>query len=134
MLGCCADFIQTESKLNEAFQEQFKTENRRIRGVLYLTRFNKDLDSLTYDFYIQYLDSCNTPSAKGLAEVIRSSDEHYFQTRKNSFLIALLYKKERAILIDDAFTNKLDTVFVVKAGDELPNLKEFSKKIKFELN
>jgi hypothetical protein len=131
VLGCCANYVQSDSRLGEAFQEQFKTENKRVRGALSITNYSQGLDSLTYDYYIHYLDSTKVPSAEGMIETIQSADEHYFKTKKNSFLIALLYRKERMIFVDDAYTNKLDTVYNIKENEAIPVLKEFSHKIKF---
>lgn len=123
----CTPNVSQNTKINEAFYEDLKTENRRVRGTLYLDIFDQNLDTLTYSFYIQYIKGSPQQSAKGLAELIESADEHDFQTRPNSFLIALLYKSERKIIVDDAYTAKLDTVLAIKEGESFPNLKEFAQ-------
>jgi uncharacterized membrane protein YvbJ len=124
----CTPNVPQNSKINESFYEDLRTENKRVRGTLYLDKFNQDLDSLTYKYYIQYLKDSPQQSAKGLAELIESADSNYFKARPNSFLMALMYKSERKIIVDDAYTAKLDTVLLIKEGESFPNLEEFAQK------
>lgn len=123
----CSPNVPVNEKINDAFYEDFRNENRRIRGTLYLDVFNKNLDSLTYGYYIKYLKEHTVESAKGLPNLIESADEYYFQTKKNSFLIGLIYKKEHKVLMDDANTAKLDTLIEVKGL--FPSLKDLASKI-----
>lgn len=118
-------------KFDSTFSERFITENGRVRGELYRFKYHNNLESLTYDYYLHFIDSCKIPSVEGLVESIRGADKYYFETRKNSFLIALLYKKERTIFVDNAYTSKLDTIYVLKENESFPVLKDFAHKIKF---
>lgn len=123
--NCCTN-IPTNTKINDAFYEDFRIENKRIRGSLILDKFNGNLDSLTYTFYINYMRTDSIASAKGLSNIIESADEHYFETKSNSFIIGLLYRQERTILIDDAYTSKLDTIIIVNKNERFPKWGELS--------
>ena len=127
--GCL--LFQSNSCLSDDFYSDLASENNRINAVLYLDVFNENLENLTYEYYIQYLDQDEKPSAKGLVDKIRQADDYYFKTKQKSFLILLLYREENTILGDIAITAFLDTVYIIEKGETIPDLKDFSKKLEF---
>jgi len=122
LLFQCTPNVPINEKINDAFCDDFRNINKNIRGTLYLDVFNKNLDSLTYNFYITYMKEHIQNSAKDLPALIERASSYIFKTRKNSFLIGLLYKEERKIIIDDAYTAKLDTIISIKDGAAFPDL------------
>ena len=126
--GCRTDVCE---KLDNDFEQDLSSEDTRIAADLYLDVFNKDLDSLTYEYFINYLQNNEKPSAHGITEIIENADEHYFKTKKNAFLLVLYYKSCRRILCDNSSTFSLDTTHIYNKNEAVPKLSEFADKIKF---
>ena len=69
-VGCNSK--QSDYIINDDFLQDLSSENNRVWGDLYEDVFNEQLDSLTYDYYINYLDSTQLSAAEGL-EIGRAS-------------------------------------------------------------
>ncbi len=100
-------------------------------GILFLDIFDENLENLIYEYYINYLDENEMPSAKGLADKIRKADDYYFKSKQTSFLIVLLYLDENKLIGDNASTTNLDTVADLERGKPVPDLAKFAAKINF---
>ncbi len=117
--------------VNDDFRNDLATENSRIAANLYLDEFNENLENLTYDFYLTYINSHESLSAKGLTDKIKKADGHYFKTKNNAFLLVLYYNKEKCMLGDISSTTVQDTIYWYKADEKNPSVKEFASRIKF---
>lgn len=113
------------------FQNDFASENNRIAGQLSRKVFNRNLESLTYDYYLEYLRENLAPSADGIFELIVGSDEHYFKAKKSSFLIALYYFSDRTIVCDISNNGFIDSVSIYDENEVIPTLEEFVGKINY---
>src|ERR1035437_6998080 len=80
--GCSKVTIVTDDFLND-----LASEDNRIAGQLYLDVYNKNLDTLTYEAYMNYLKTNEALSAKGLFTKIQKARGHYFKSKINAFLI-----------------------------------------------
>lgn len=117
--------------INDDFRNDLGTENNRIAADLYLDEFNGNLENLTYDFYLTYINSHESLSAKGLTDNIKKADGHYFRTKNKAFLLVLYYSKEKCILGDISSTTLQDTIYWYKTSEKIPTVKEFATNIKF---
>ena len=127
-LSCCSN---KGIIINDDFLNDLASEDNRIAGQLYLDVYNKNLDTLTYEAYMNYLKTNEAPSAKGLIEKIQKAKEHYFKSKKNAFLITLYYANENEIVCDNSSTSFIDSVYIYRSNELRQSLKEFSDKIKF---
>ena len=130
LVSCCS--VKEIENIDDHFYTDLASENNRIAGGLYLDVFNESLDSLTYDFYIAYLDSNEMPSAKGLTKTVRKADQHYFKTSKFAFIILLRYNSAGKIVGDNSSTAFIDTVINLNQNGTIPNLEEIAGKMKFK--
>ena len=105
------------------------SENNRIAGDLYLDFFNEDLSNLSYDYYLTFITVNEAPSAKGFSSLVKDADYHYFKTKKESFIIALFYKKEKTVVCDNSSTAFLDSVKTFGTNDTIPELSQFASKL-----
>jgi hypothetical protein len=127
LFGCCSK----EIIVNDDFLNDLASEDNRLAGELYLDKYNKNLDSLTYESYLIYLKTNEAPSAKGLYYKIEKAKEHYFKTKKTGFLLTLFYVDENEIVCDNSGTSFIDSTHIYKPGEVIPSLKVFSEKVKF---
>lgn len=119
--GCCYKTI-----VNDEFISTFSSENRRIAGKLYLDVFNGNLDTLTYDYYINYLQNNEVNSSVGITNKIRKADMHYFEPSDTNFVIILYYGRENTVLGDISNTFPLDTIYQTHGT---PNLESLADKL-----
>jgi hypothetical protein len=123
---------QTSGQQPDATLLQIGFSNHKLKGQLSLSEnYRNDLTSLTYDAYLKALKENEKSSNQGLAETVRKVDQHYFATKKTSFLIAIYSKEFNMILFDDASGPRTDSVVVLRPGDKVPDLEAFAKKAKF---
>jgi hypothetical protein len=127
-ITCCS---HKETIVNDDFLNDLASEDNRIAAQLYLDVYNNNLDTLTYDAYINYLKTNEAPSARGLVGKIQKASGHYFKTKKSAFLFTLFYADENEIVCDNSGTSFIDSVYIYKSNEPIPGLKEFSDKIKF---
>ena len=116
-----------ECELDEDTMLDLGSENSRINGDLILYEYNGDLSGLTYDNYLSYLEKEQSESAECLTEVIKSADDRYFTAEKNRFIIALLFQKQRMVVLDISSTALYDSVAKYSQTQELPSPEEFTK-------
>jgi len=117
--------------VDDDFRNDLATENSRIAADLYLDEFNNNLEYLTYDFYLTYLNHHESLSAKGLTNKIKKADGHFFKTKNKAFLLVLYYNNEKCIVGDISSSTFLDTVYWYKTNEIFPGVKDFASKIKF---
>src|ERR1035437_2038047 len=98
--GCSKVTIVTDDFLND-----LASEDNRIAGQLYLDVYNKNLDTLTYEAYMNYLKTNEALSAQGLFTKIQKGRRHHFKSKINSFLISLVYSNENEIVCDNSGTS-----------------------------
>lgn len=125
--GCAT----TGFMIDDDFLSDLASENNRVAGVLYMDKFHKNLDTLKYDYYLNYLKQNESPSAKGLYKKIRSADSYYFKTRKSSFLVLLFYKKDMVIVGDNSQTAFVDTVCKLSSNQNNPDFEGLSRKLHY---
>jgi hypothetical protein len=126
-IGCAV----TSVIIDDDFLSDLASENNRIAGVLYLDKFHKNLDTLKYDYYLNYLKQNESPSVKGLYKKIRTADSYYFKTKKNSFLVILFYKKDKVVIGDNSQTAFVDTVCNLSSNQNNPHFEGLSRKLHF---
>jgi hypothetical protein len=108
------------------FQNDLASENNRIAGVLSRQpEFNRNLESLTYDYYIEYLKNNIAISAEEIIQVITKSDTQQLVAKQYSFSLSLLYKSDRTIICDISNTAFIDSVHTYDAEASMPTLEEF---------
>lgn len=112
---------------NDDFYNDLASENNRIWGELSLDVFDDNLDSLTYEFYIKYLDEHRMPSAEDLAEQIKNADQYYFDSTPQTFVIVLYYKEPAIIVGDNAESTRPDTVITLSNTDDIPDLSQLAE-------
>jgi len=122
----------TAQKINkqlQEFSENLATADIQLRGHLMLIgEYKGDLSNLTYDKYLFLLKQNEKFSTKGVAETVQQSDQHYFTTKRNTFLIVIYSKKMNAVIFDDANTAFCDSIKVLKNNEPIPNLSGFIVK------
>lgn len=122
-----------QNKNLEKFRTDLTSANRIARGSMKLDMsYNGDLTKLTYKSYLLFLEKNETPSTKGVTQIIKDANQYLFRTSKNSFLIALYSKNLNAVLFDDANTAFVDSVLVLRKGQAVPDLKDFIKNTDFK--
>jgi hypothetical protein len=126
-ISCCAE----RETINTNFINDLASTDNRIAGQLFEDVYNGNLDTLTYESYINYLKSNEAPAAKGVVEIIQKAKDHYFKSKKYGFLIILYFADEHEIVCDNSGTSFIDSVHIYKPNELIPSLKEFSDKIKF---
>ena len=126
-ISCCTE----KEIIDTGFINDLASEDTRIAGQLFEDVYNGNLDTLTYESYINYLKINESPAAKGVVAIIQKAKEHYFKSKKYSFLIILYYANENEIICDNSGTSFIDSVHIYKSNEPFPGLKEFSDKIKF---
>ena len=80
LIGCCSKDC-VDVKLSDDFYNDLASEDNRIGSELYLDVFNENLDTLSYDYYINYLRANLAPSAEGLPDLIQCADDKYLSCR-----------------------------------------------------
>lgn len=113
------------------FYSDFASENNRIAGQLSRKVFKRNLETLTYDYYYQYLKENIAPSAEGVVEIINNADQYIFKSNKHAFLIALYFKDSQIIICDISNTGFADWVFSGNGSQPMPTLKEFVEQKEF---
>lgn len=122
---------QQAVKIDEEFYNDLASENNRVASVLFLDVYNGNLDTLTYEAYLDYLGAHEAVSAEGLTATIRESDEHLFESNKDAFLMILLYRDARKIVGDKSNTSRIDTVLILDEGLAWPPLSELAASMRF---
>lgn len=113
------------------FHNDFASENSRLAARMSRKVFDRNLETLTYDYYLDYLKENLAPAAEGIYELIIASDEHYFNVKKSSFLIALYYVSDRTIICDISNNGFIDSVNIYEENEVIPTLEEFVGKINY---
>jgi len=127
---CCA---LRGPKLDDNFYLEFSSQNTKIAGELRRYVFHDNLDSLTYDYYLNYFaeNEKKMPSAEGLTCTLKKANGYFFKTRKNAFLIVLYYRGEGTIIGDNSHTTFIDTVIHMQPNDSIPALSNVASKMRF---
>jgi hypothetical protein len=105
--------VSSVVEVNDDYLMDLAKENYRLGATMYLDEFDEDLSSLTYDFYINYVEQYQAPAAENLSVKIKAADKYYFSPIKEGFFIVLLYKGENKMVGDDSRTALIDTVLVI---------------------
>jgi len=122
---------QSEFIINDDFLQDISSENNRIWGELYLDVFNGNLSTLTYDYYIDYLDSTQHTSAEGMAEKIKVANLKLLKPENQTFWLLLYYEKEDLIIADDESTDigTADTVITYDNNSIPPDLSFYASEL-----
>ncbi len=128
----CKPSITTIKEIDDHFLYDLGSENNRIAADLQETVFESGLDTLSYDYYINYLENNSTPSAEGLVCLIKKADEKYFETNEHSFTLVLYYKCNGEIIGDYSETSIVDTVLTIDGKNDIPSFRNLVKKINVE--
>jgi hypothetical protein len=126
-ISCCTE----KEVINTDFINDLASTDNRLAGQLFEDVYKGNLDTLTYESYISYVKINEAPSAKGVVGIIQKATDHYFKSKKYGFLLILYYSNEREIVCDKSGTSFIDSVYIYKANEPIPSLKEFSDKINF---
>jgi hypothetical protein len=125
-LSCLAQKVN--QNLQE-FSQSFSSANSQLYGHLMLFgEYKGDLSTLTYDKYVVLLKQNEKFSTKNVAEIIRHSDQHFFEARRNTFLIIIYSTKLNAVIYDNASTSFCDSIKVLKENEPVPDLRGFIRK------
>jgi hypothetical protein len=129
IVGC--NCKQSEFIINDDFLQDLSSEDNRIWGELYLDVFKGNLSALTYDYYIDYLDSTQNTSAEGMAEKIKAADLKLLKPGDQTFWLLLYYENADVIIADDASTDigTVDTSFIYTNGSIPPDLSFYVSEI-----
>ena len=119
-------FCRDKTFPDDDFYNDLASENNRIWGELSLDVFDDNLESLTYDFYINYLDENKMPSAEDLVERIKKADQYYFSATQETFIIMLFYEGPSVIVGDNAATTIPDTVLTWSDTEGTPDLSQIA--------
>lgn len=125
MLASCDDSIV----VTQAFLTDLGSENCRLASDMSLDVFKGPLDTLTYEFYLSYVEQHQAISAKGLADGIRKSSDHYLRGHGSMFLLGLLFDKERKLVMDKSRTTRIDSLVTWNEGDPAPRLEDVVAKM-----
>ena len=128
----CSPSVTTIKEIDAHFLYDLGSENNRIAADLLETTFEDGLDTLSYSYYLNYLDKNSMPSAKGLVCLIKKADENYFETNEHSFFLVLYYKCNGEIIGDYSETSFVDTVITITGKEDIPAFKNLVKKMGFE--
>jgi hypothetical protein len=115
--------------VNDEYLMDLAKENYRLGATMYLDEFDEDLSSLTYDFYINYVEEYQAPAAENLSVKIKAADQYDFLVVSDGFIITLLYKTQNRIIGDDSRTALIDTVIFVDKESQIFNLNVITKNI-----
>jgi len=132
VIASCSPSITTIKEIDDHFLYDLGSENNRIAADLQETVFESGLDTLSYDYYINYLDKNSTPSAEGLVCLIKKADAKYFETNEHSFFLVLYYKCNGEIIGDYSETSFVDTVIAITGEQDIPSFKNLVKKLNVE--
>lgn len=127
MLVGCSPSITTIKEIDDHFIYDLGSENNRIAADLQETVFESGLDTLSYDYYINYLNKNSTPSAEGLVCLIKKADAKYFETNEHSFFLVLYYKCNGEIIGDYSETSFVDTVITINGETDISSFKYLTK-------
>lgn len=128
----CSPSITTIKEIDDHFLYDLGSENNRIAADLQETVFENGLDTLSYEYYINYLDKNSTPSAEGLVCMIRKADAKYFETNEHSFFLVLYYKCNGQIIGDYSETSIVDTIITIDGENDIPSFRNLVKKMNVE--
>jgi hypothetical protein len=106
----------------QTFSRKFATANHQLWGHLLLFEYKDDLSTLTYDKYLSLLQQNEKYSTKNVSEIVRKSDQHYFEAKKNTFLIVIYSKKLNAVIYDNASTSIFDSIKPLTENEPVPAL------------
>ena len=95
LYSCCS--VSSVIDVNDDYMLDLASENHRLSGAMYLDEFDEDLSLLTYDFYINYVEQYQAPSAENLSMKIKAADQYDFLAVSDGFIITLLYKTQNKI-------------------------------------
>ena len=132
LIVSCSPSITTIKEIDDHFLYDLGSENNRIAADLQETVFENGLDTLSYEYYINYLDKNSTPSAKGLVCMIRKADGKYFETNEHSFFLVLYYKCNGQIIGDYSETAFVDTVITIDGENDILSFRNLVKKMNVE--
>ena len=106
--------------------------NVKLRGNLILFgEYKGDLSALNYEKYLELLKQNEVPSNRGVANIIKKADAHFFAVKSNTFLIAIYSKDLNVMLYDDANTAFTDSILIIQEGMIAPALSEFISKTEY---
>lgn len=128
----CSPSVTTVIEVDQHFLSVLGSENNQLAGELLETVLMEGLDTLSYEYYIDYLDKNGKPSAKGLVEVIKSADAKYFETNEHSFFLVLYYKCNGEIIGDYSETSIVDTIITIDGKNDIPSFMNLVKKFNVE--
>jgi len=114
--------------VSESFIFNFGSDNYRIRGEMYTADYNKDLSTLTYEVYLAYLRDHQGPMVDGLYQKIQLAKDYYFTADKKSFYVVLWYPSDKIVVVDDAYTPKVDDVIFLDSKADLKPLDSYLHK------
>jgi hypothetical protein len=127
LFASCASSLDGGDYLSHDFFTALGSENCRIDGVLSLDHFDQNLSGLTYEFYIDYLEKNEAPSAHGIARIIRNADMHHFSSTTDAFTLVLFYRVDRKVFIDNSNTAFLDSIYTLERDEVITDLERFVK-------
>jgi hypothetical protein len=127
--GCCSKDC-VDVKLGDDFLNDLASEDNKLASELYLDYFNGNLDTLTYDYYIGYLEKNEAPSAEGLAKTIQCADEKYLLADSSYFILVLHFSDKRTFIGDDSRTQvSVDSVYTYSPEGALPSVQYFAEQM-----
>lgn len=132
MIVGCSPSITTIKEIDDHFLYDLGSENNRIAAELQETVFENGLDTLSYEYYINYLDKNSTPSAEGLVCLIKKADAIHFEANNHSFFLVLYYRCNGEIIGDYSETSIVDTVITINGENDIPSFKNLVKKMNIE--
>lgn len=86
LIVSCSPSITTIKEIDDHFLYDLGSENNRIAAELQETVFENGLDTLSYDYYISFLDKNSTPSAEGLVRLIKKQMRNILKLMNTHFL------------------------------------------------
>jgi hypothetical protein len=92
---------------------------------------DKDLDTLSYEYYMKCLEKKGAASARGHVRLIQTANDHYFKTRNAAILVLLCYRGTRRIVGDNSGNAFIDTVIQLNPSDSIPSLGVTVWKMRF---
>jgi len=129
MIGC--NCKNSEYLVNDDFLQDLSSENNRVWGELYLDVFNGNLDSLSLDYYLEYLDSTKHTSAEGIVGTINKANSILLETSEETFWLLLFYDRDGKIIADDASTDigTVDSCIIYSNRHVSPDLNIYASEI-----
>ena len=132
LIVSCSPSITTIKEIDDHFIYDLGSENNRIAAELQETVFENGLDTLSYDYYISFIDKNSTPSAEGLVSLIKKADAKYFETNEHSFFLVLYYRCNGEIIGDYSETSIVDTVITIDGENDILSFRNLVKKLNAE--